>query len=213
MSFATKNMLLSIVCLSAFNGMANAQISALRARSEFNASDFVFDLQGSSPVTPGRGGTIRVAQIDQLPSLAKQGMSIALFNLDACTVNLPHVHPRATEMIYVTKGEQLRVAFVEENSGRTLVNDISAGMTTFFPEGLIHYQQNLGCEPVEYVSALNSEDPGVLTISQRTLTLPDEALLATLNLTPGQLRRLRNGLPDGPAKGRLACRLRCKLGG
>jgi hypothetical protein len=36
--------------------------------------------------------------------------------------------------------------------------------------------QNMGCEPAVYISALNSEDPGVVTISERTFTLPSEAL-------------------------------------
>ena len=86
------------------------------------------------------------------------------------------LYRRATEIIFVTKGKNLRTAFVEENGGRTVVNDINYGQITFFPEGLIHYQQNLGCEPVEFLSALNSEDPGVITISTRTFTLPSEAL-------------------------------------
>ena len=41
---------------------------------------------------------------------------------------------------------------------------------------LIHYQQNLGCEEAEFVVALNSDDPGSLTMSERTFSIPQEAL-------------------------------------
>lgn len=79
--------------------------------------------------------------------------------------------------MYVIKGEHLRVAFVEENGGEgAVVNDISQGDVTFFPESLIHYQQNLDCEPATYLSALNSEDPGVVTIMTRFFELPSEAI-------------------------------------
>lgn len=150
--------------------------TALSIRNQFSAKDFTFNLAAQSADSSGLGGTIRPLSVAQLPSLAGQGVSMTLFRLDPCGINLPHVHPRATEIIYVTKGSKLRVAFAEENSGRTLINDISVGQVTFFPQGLIHYQQNLGCDRAEYISALNSEDPGVVTISTRTFTLPKEAL-------------------------------------
>ncbi|CAN0395162.1 unnamed protein product, partial [Ectocarpus sp. 12 AP-2014] len=102
---------------------------------------------------------------------------MALVNLDACTINLPHIHPRATEMQYVINGEHLRVAFVEENGGEgAVVNDLSQGDVTFFPQGLIHYEQNLGCEPVTFLAALNNDDPGAVTITTRFFELPSEAI-------------------------------------
>ncbi|CAN0597135.1 unnamed protein product, partial [Laminaria digitata] len=35
---------------------------------------------------------------NQLPALAGQGISMALVNLGPCAINLPHIHPRATEV-------------------------------------------------------------------------------------------------------------------
>lgn len=203
------------MALSTLIGIAKAddddENTAISARSEFDEEDFVFDLAGAEPSSSGLGGEIRPLGVAELPSLAKQGVSYSLFNIDPCGINLPHVHPRATEILYVIKGNKLRVAFAEENGGRTLVNDISEGMATFFPEGLIHYQQNLDCEPAEYISALNSEDPGVVTISTQVFTLPDEALQATFNLNAEQVKILRAGIPAGPAKGRIECLKRCNL--
>ncbi|CAM9752540.1 unnamed protein product, partial [Ectocarpus sp. 13 AM-2016] len=126
---------------------------------------------------PVDGFQIRAATLGQIPALDGQGIAMALVNLDACTINLPHIHPRATEMQYVINGEHLRVAFVEENGGEgAVVNDLSQGDVTFFPQGLIHYEQNLGCEPVTFLAALNNDDPGAVTITTRFFELPTEAI-------------------------------------
>lgn len=80
-------------------------------------------------------------------------------------------------MRYVIMGEQLRVAVVEEGGGDgSVVNDVSQGDVTFFPRGLVHYQQNLACEPPSYVAALDSEDPGIVRITTLIFELPSEAL-------------------------------------
>ncbi|CAN0246633.1 unnamed protein product [Laminaria digitata] len=80
-------------------------------------------------------------------------------------------------MLYTIKGNQLRVAFVEENGGEgSVVNDLYEGDVAFFPQGLIHYQQNLDCEPATFLAALNSEDAGVVTITTNFFQLPSEAI-------------------------------------
>ena len=79
-------------------------------------------------------------------------------------------------MSYVIEGH-VRVAFVEENGGEgAVVNDLYQGDVSFFPQGLIHYQQNLGCEPATLLAALSNEDPGVVTITTRFFELPTEAI-------------------------------------
>ena len=81
------------------------------------------------------------------------------------------------QMLYTIEGNQLRVAFVEENGGEgAVVNDLVAGDVAFFPQGLIHYQQNLDCYPATFLAALNSEDPGVVTITTNFFQLPSEAI-------------------------------------
>ena len=80
-------------------------------------------------------------------------------------------------MLYTINGDKLRVAFVEENGGEgAVVNDLSQGDVAFFPQGLIHYQQNLDCKPATFLAALNSEDPGAVTITTRFFELPSEAI-------------------------------------
>ncbi len=104
--------------------------SQQKLRSLFTKnSDFVLNLQ-AQPSTNGHGGTIKFATVDNFPVLAGLGVSCALVTVEPCSVNLPVVHPRATELLYVISG-RLRVGFVEENGGRTILNDIEAGDVKF----------------------------------------------------------------------------------
>ena len=64
----------------------------------FNPEDFTFSLGGPEPDAPGNGAQLRFANLNQLPALEGQGISMVVVNLDPCGINLPHVHPRATEV-------------------------------------------------------------------------------------------------------------------
>ena len=99
-------------------------------------------------------------------------------------------------MLYTIKANQLRVAFVEENDGEgAVVNDLYQGDAAFFPQGLIHYQQNLDCEQATFLAALNSEDPGVVTITTRFFDLPSEAIQVSYTKLLHMVQRSNTGQP------------------
>lgn len=60
----------------------------------------------------------------------------------------------------------MEAGFIEENGARFVKNTLTKGQGTLFPQGSIHYQLNLGCDPVLFVAALNDEDPGTSQIAQ-----------------------------------------------
>ena len=64
----------------------------------FNPEDFVFSLGGPEPSELVDNFQLRGVNLNQLPALEEQGISMALVNLGPCAINLPHVHPRATEV-------------------------------------------------------------------------------------------------------------------
>lgn len=196
---------------SHYAGRGPHYTTAVDHRGYFNPYDFVFNLGASMPTSNGLGGEIRPVGVAELPALSKNGVAMSLFILEPCGINLPHVHPRATEILYVIEAEKLIAGFAEENGGgRTVLNELYSGFMTFFPQGLIHYQQNVSCKPAKYISALNSEDPGVVTISSRLFELPDEALQATFALDRSRIRGIRDAIPAGPAKGVYECLERCR---
>ena len=185
--------------------------TAQSIRSKFNATDFKFNLAGSDPNVIGLGGTGRRASIAELPSLKGVGISSVLFHIDPCGINLPHVHPRATELFYVVEG-QFQTGFLEENEGRLILNNLTQGETTFFPQGLIHFEQNLGCTQATFLSAFNHEDPGVLTLPNRLFDIPIQALTSSFNTADeATLNQIKNRLVHNPAIGIGECRARCRL--
>ncbi|CAM9861989.1 unnamed protein product [Pylaiella littoralis] len=177
----------------------------------FDADDFVFPLGTVEPTNLVNGFQIRGVNVNQLPALDGYGISMALVNLDPCTINLPHLHPRATEISYVISGG-FRTAFVEENGGEgAVMNDLVAGDVTLYPQGLIHYQQNLGCEPAVFLAALSSEDPGAVTVATAFFNLPTEAVTGTLNVVDTEVQKLLDALPMAPAMARRECLMTCGL--
>ena len=79
-------------CISAQN--YRKPKSALEKRQVYNAPDFVFDVVKSNPTSVGTGGSGRLCSVEQLPPLAGLGVSLVLFRIDPCAINLPHIHPR-----------------------------------------------------------------------------------------------------------------------
>jgi oxalate decarboxylase/phosphoglucose isomerase-like protein (cupin superfamily) len=194
-------------------GLVNPQgLTRLAVRKQFNKNDFVFDFNKAKVVVKGgESSTIKPLTVDQLPSLQGEGISYVLFDFEPCAANLPHIHPRATELLFVISGK-LQVAFSEENGGRgAFVNNLKAGQAAVFPKGLVHFEQNLSCERTKYIAALNSEDPGVVTVSKRTFEFPDEVLQTTFILSKKEIDDLRKKLPDSPASGVQECLKRCNI--
>ena len=68
----------------------------------------------------------------------------ALGYLEGCGMNIPHTHPRATEINVAINGS-LRTGMLQENGARFVFNDVPAGSATVFPQGAIHFEMNLEC--------------------------------------------------------------------
>jgi oxalate decarboxylase/phosphoglucose isomerase-like protein (cupin superfamily) len=197
-------LLLASIFLSSF-----AQ-TRLKKRQKFNQSDFIYNLGGSSPNNGSGGGSVRSLTVDQMASLEGEGLTYFLFSLKPCGVVLPHVHPRSSELIFAINARNLTVGFIEENGGRTILNSISSGDVTIIPEGLVHFATNFGCEDVSFISALNSEDPGVSAITN-VFNFPSLAIAGAFNQSEETIRLIKAGLPSSPASGIEDCLKLCGL--
>ena len=81
-----------------------------------------------------------------------------------------------------------------------------------FPRGLVHYQMNLDCKTAKYISVLNNEDPGVLTVLTRLFDIPLQALQSSFQISDQTLLQdIKNKLPPNPASGVGECIVRCGL--
>lgn len=151
-------------------------------------SDFVIDVTSRTPNT-GTGGTVQARESPNTPSLQGQGISLSLFTIEEGGQNLIHYHPRATELLYVIKGT-IQVGFTT-TTGRYIENTITEGQATVFPLALLHFQRNIGTGTSQYISMLNSENPGVMSFPRVFKTLPTDILAQALRTPESEVKTVQ----------------------
>jgi hypothetical protein len=109
-------------------------------------------------------------------------------------------------------GTTLRTGFLQENGARLVTGNLSPGQGFVYPKGSFHYQSNLGCDPVTFVSGLNSEDPGVATVAQRFFGIPPNVTDASIgDIGEAEVIRIAQSIPDSFAIGVQSCLDKCKI--
>jgi len=151
-------------------------------------SDFVFDVTARTP-NQGGGGTVQARESPNTPALQGQGIALSLFTIEEGAQNLIHYHPRATELLYVIKGT-IEVAFTDTR-GVLHANTVKAGQATVFPRALLHFQRNIGKGTSQYISMLNSENPGVMSFPRVFATLPSDILAQALRTPEKEIKELQ----------------------
>ncbi|CAA6656626.1 unnamed protein product [Spirodela intermedia] len=103
-------------------------------------------------------------QRQQPPRLNTLGISLVRIDFARHGLNPPHTHPRATEVLTLLQG-QLHVGFVTSNPPKLFTKILNKGDVFVFPQGLIHFQLNIGHENAVAIAGLSSQNPGVITIA------------------------------------------------
>ncbi|XP_057983961.1 putative germin-like protein 2-1 [Malania oleifera] len=130
------------------------------------ADDFFFSGLNVPGNTSNRlGSNVTLVNVDKLAGLNTLGISIARLDFAPYGLNPPHTHPRATELLTVLEGT-LYVGFVTSNPNNRLITKVlHKGDVFVFPEGLIHFQFNVGETNAVAIAGLSSQNPGVITIA------------------------------------------------
>ncbi|KAF8802871.1 RmlC-like cupin [Phlegmacium glaucopus] len=144
-------------------------------------ADFVFDFINSTHTAQGADGFITVVNPASFPALLTGGGAIGVGVIGPCGLNTPHIHPRGSEIQINVGGGVLMAQFIQENSARVVNNLLPPGSATVFPKGAIHFQQNLGCNPVTFIASFDSVDAGVSQVALNLFMLDKEVLSATFN--------------------------------
>jgi quercetin dioxygenase-like cupin family protein len=141
-----------------------------------------------SAVTPGFAGV-------NYPALNTQGLALARLDYAPGGLVPPHTHPRATEVLYLVKG-QLFVGFVGTNDKFYPAN-LKAGDVYVFPRGLVHFQFNSGNTPAFAIAVLNSQNPGVQLIASAlfgaTPTIEDKVLAKAFGIPASEVDIIKKG--------------------
>ncbi|KAF8186067.1 RmlC-like cupin domain-containing protein, partial [Mycena galopus ATCC 62051] len=174
----------------------------------------VFDFNNTESATEsGLGGTLLLATVDNFPILEGTGVSSGVAFIEPCGLNIPHTHPRASEMLTVIEGI-LDAGFVQENGFATEVaTELGLFQATVFPMGSIHFQQNPTCSRAMFVAAFSSEDPGRSDIVTNLWMLPSAVVNATLGFPTtiggGNIDEWRDKIPANLALGVDTCLQAC----
>ncbi|KAJ9682000.1 hypothetical protein PVL29_018067 [Vitis rotundifolia] len=96
------------------------------------------------------GSIVNLITVDQLPGETTLGMSLARIDYEPNGQNPPHFHPRNT-LSWLCHIQPSKV--------------LNKGDVCVFPLGLIHFQFNIGHTNAVAIAALNSQNPGVITIA------------------------------------------------
>ncbi|KAJ6892608.1 hypothetical protein NC651_025726 [Populus alba x Populus x berolinensis] len=130
--------------------------------SDATVEDFIF----SGIISHGKFSETGLASIpvnvNNFPGLNTLGMSLVRADFEAGGVNVPHFHPRATEVAYVLEGK-IYSGFVDTQN-KVFAKVLEKGEVMVFPKGLVHFQMNVGDKPATIVGSFNSENPGSMKI-------------------------------------------------
>lgn len=135
-----------------------------------NADDFFFPgLNKPGNTSNPLGSRVTPVNVNQLPGLNTLGISLVRIDYAPYGLNPPHTHPRATEVLFVLEGTLL-VGFVTSNptppqKNKLFTKYLYPGDVFVFPEGLIHFQFNVGKTNAVAFAGLSSQNPGVITIA------------------------------------------------
>lgn len=139
--------------------------------------------------------TVYKATLAELPALNGQSVSYAALNYPPGAVNPPHIHPRASELLFLVLGT-LEVGFVN-TTNYLFTQTLQAGDVFVFPKGLLHYQYNADAKnPAIALSAFGSASAGTVSIPAAVFntSIYDPILAASFKTDVNTIEKLKAGL-------------------
>ncbi|KAH7101776.1 RmlC-like cupin [Auriculariales sp. MPI-PUGE-AT-0066] len=149
------------------NDLSHQLVDEPTALGRFNllkgdANNFIFDfIKARDSATAGKDGVVVLATAGDFPLAIGNGVAMGVGFIGPCGLNVPHWHPRASELL-ISVGGNLTFGTFQENGATFVTGTIGDHQATLFPAGSLHFQQNLECTPAQFYAAFNSEDPGRL---------------------------------------------------
>ncbi|XP_057533355.1 putative germin-like protein 2-1 [Amaranthus tricolor] len=132
--------------------------------TDVKAEDFYTSgLDKAADTSHGLGSVVTLIDASKLAGLNTLGISIARRDFAPYGLGAPHYHPRATEIFTVIEGT-IYVGFIT-SANKLFTKVLNKGDVFVFPQGLIHFQVNLGDTSAFAIAALSSQNPGLVTVA------------------------------------------------
>ncbi|KAK9726646.1 hypothetical protein RND81_05G227900 [Saponaria officinalis] len=104
---------------------------------------------------------------EAFPGLNTLGLALGRTDIDVDGIVSPHSHPRAAEILFVSKGV-VTVGFID-TSNQVFKKMLKEGDVFIVPKGMLHFCYNTGFEFATIISVLNSQNPGVIDVTGTVL--------------------------------------------
>ncbi|XP_074313513.1 putative germin-like protein 2-1 [Silene latifolia] len=170
LAYATDPSQLQDFCVATSDPTKAVFVNGLLCKNQNEATpdDFYFKGLDVPANTNNRlGSGVTLVNPTNLAGLNTLGISVARLDFAPYGLISPHTHPCATEVFTVMEGT-IYVGFItsnQANGGNKLFTKVlNKGDVFVFPQGLIHFQLNIGKTPAVAFSGLSSQNPGVVTI-------------------------------------------------
>ncbi|KAH0638138.1 hypothetical protein KY289_038053 [Solanum tuberosum] len=160
---------------------------------------FVTGLNVSGNPLPGLGSFVNLVDINRLAGLNTLGISLIRIDFAPYGLIPPHTHPRGTEIIVVLEGT-LYVGFLAPDTSNPLKTKsftkiLNKGDVFVFPQGLIHFQYNIGDTNAIVFGALNSQNAGLIVVGSELFgtnpPLVDDVLSKAFQLDKKMVKQLQ----------------------
>ncbi|KAK9056282.1 hypothetical protein SSX86_027372 [Deinandra increscens subsp. villosa] len=136
------------------------------------------------------------ATMAEFPALNGQSVSYAVLQFPADgSVNPPHTHPRASELLFVLMGS-LQVGFVD-TTNKLFTQTLQQGDIFVFPKGLVHFQFNCDAKnPALALSAFGSASAGTVSVPNSVFntTIDDKVLALSFKTDVATIQKIKSGL-------------------
>ncbi|KAK6136008.1 hypothetical protein DH2020_030280 [Rehmannia glutinosa] len=173
----------------------NSEFSSLflscKNSSLVTVDDFVFTGLKSPGDSSKTGFSSIPVSSNVFPGLNTLGMLFVRADFDAGGINVPHYHPRATEVAFVLEG-RIYSGFVDSKN-RVFAKVLEKGEVMVFPRGLLHFQMNIDESRATILGSFNSQNPGLVKIPSAVFgtDIKEELLEKAFGLNGKELDKLR----------------------
>ncbi|CAL4935359.1 unnamed protein product [Urochloa decumbens] len=191
-------------CVADLSG--NLSVNGYPCKPASSASDeFLFSsraTRGGDPMANPNGSNVTELDVNEWPGLNTLGVSMNRVDFAPGGTNPPHIHPRATEIGVVLRGELLLGIIGSLDFGNRYYSKVvRAGETFVIPRGLMHFQFNVGKEAATIVVSFNSQNPGIvfvpLTLFGSSPPIPTPVLVKALRVDAGVVELLKSKFTGG----------------
>ncbi|CAH8382065.1 unnamed protein product [Eruca vesicaria subsp. sativa] len=192
-AMAESNMLQD-VCVADLSNAVKVNGYTCKDTTQVTPEDFYFQglATAGAAANTSTGSIVTGATVEKLPGLNTLDLSMSRIDYAPNGLNPPHIHPRASEIIYVLEG-QLYVGFVT-TAGKLVAKYINKGEVFVFPKGLLHFQKNIGrAAPASVIAAFDSQLPGTQSlVSSLFGALSDDILVQSFQFKPKLVKRIKS---------------------